>query len=124
MKKVTYADCIQELVPGAEWSITGNDYESISWDNNSYTKPTLSEIKAKKIELENILPLKILRQKRDFLLSETDKYALPDFPHSSDSKKTEWFTYRQNLRDITTTQTPTLSLLGELENVTWPTEPS
>ena len=59
--KVTYADCIIELIPGAEWSITGNDYNSITWDNNAFTKPTLEEIKAKKTELENALPLKILR---------------------------------------------------------------
>ena len=48
--KVTYADCIIELIPGAEWSITGNDYNSITWDNNTFTKPTIEEIKAKKTE--------------------------------------------------------------------------
>ena len=122
--KVTYADCFGELVPGAEWSITANNYDSILWNNNSFTKPTLEEIKAKKTELENALPLKILREERDFLLEETDKYALPDYPHSTDLKKTEWLTYRQNLRDLPKTQTPILNLLGVLENVTWPTKPS
>ena len=122
--KVTYADCIVELVPGAEWSITANDYNSIIWDNNAFTKPTLEEIKAKKTELENALPLKILREERDFLLEQTDKYALPDYPHINDTKKTEWLTYRQNLRDLTKTQTPILNLLGVLENVIWPTQPS
>tara|TARA_B100000575_G_C23119110_1_gene647380 strand:+ start:731 stop:1111 length:381 start_codon:yes stop_codon:yes gene_type:complete len=122
--KVTYADCIVELVPGAEWSITGNDYNSITWDNNAFTKPTLEEIKAKKTELENALPLKMLREERDFLLEQTDKYALPDYPHINDAKKTEWLTYRQNLRDLTKTQTPILNFLGVLENVTWPTKPT
>ena len=122
--KVTYADCIVELVPGAEWSITGNKYGSITWNNNSFTKPTLEEIKAKKTELENVLPMKILREERDFLLEQTDKYALPDYPHINDTKKIEWLTYRQSLRDLTKTQTPILNLLGVLENVIWPTQPS
>tara|TARA_Y100001970_G_scaffold253216_1_gene327743 strand:+ start:295 stop:675 length:381 start_codon:yes stop_codon:yes gene_type:complete len=123
-QKVTYADCILELVPGAEWSITENDYNSIRWDNDDFTKPTLSEIKAKKIELENALPMQMLRQQRDILLKESDIYALPDYPHINDGKKTEWLTYRQNLRDITKTQSPILNLLGVLENVTWPTKPT
>ena len=123
-QKVTYADCILELVPGAEWSITENDYNSIRWDNDDFTKPTLSEIKAKKIELENALPMQMLRQQRDILLKESDIYALPDYPHINDEKKTEWLTYRQNLRDITKTQSPILNLLGVLENVTWPTKPT
>ena len=123
-QKVTYGDCIQALIPDAEWSITENDYNSIRWDNNAFTKPTLVEIKAKKVELENALPMKILRQQRDMILKESDIYALPDYPHISDVKKTEWLTYRQNLRDLTKTQTPILNLLGILENVTWPTEPS
>ena len=123
-QKVTYGDCIQALIPDAEWSMTENDYNSIRWDNNAFTKPTLVEIKAKKVELENALPMKILRQQRDMILKESDIYALPDYPHISDVKKTEWLTYRQNLRDLTKTQTPILNLLGILENVTWPTEPS
>ena len=123
MEKVTYADCIQVLVPNAEWSISGNEYNSISWDNAAYTKHNEIEIIKKKKELEGELPLKLLRRRRDILLYESDKYVLSDFPHGSDSKKTEWLTYRQSLRDITN-QSPTLSLLGELENVSWPEEPS
>ena len=123
-QKITYADCILALVPGAEWSITENDYNSIRWDNNAFTKPTLAEIKAKKIELENALPMQVLRQQRDIILKESDIYALPDYPHTNDEKKTEWLTYRQALRDMTKTQSPILNLLGVLENVTWPTKPT
>ena len=121
---VSYADCIVSLVPNAEFSMNGNDYSSIQWDSTNLNMPTEAEIQTKKIELENNLPIEILRRERDILLMETDKYALPDYPHISEEKRTEWLTYRQALRDITTTQTPTISLLGELQNVTWPTTPS
>lgn len=121
--KVSYADCISELVPGAQWTIDDNNYSSLIWMDNTYTKPTKDEIKAKKIELENGLPMKILRIQRDQLLEESDKYVLIDYPHTSDTTKAGWITYRQQLRNLPTTQSPTLSLLGELENVTWPTKP-
>ena len=39
----------------------------------------------------------------------------------TDAKKDEWKTYRQALRDITSSQ-PTPNI--ELSNITWPTEPS
>ena len=121
---VSYADCIVSLLPNAEFSMNGNDYSSIQWDSTDLNMPTEAEIQTKKLELENNLPIEILRRERDILLMESDKYALPDYPHSSETKRREWLTYRQSLRDITTTQTPTLSLLGELQNVTWPTTPS
>ena len=73
---------------------------------------------------ETLEKVKILREERDFLLEQTDKYALPDYPHINDTKKIEWLTYRQSLRDLTKTQTPILNLLGVLENVIWPTQPS
>ena len=121
---VSYAECIVSLVPNAEFSMNDNDYSSIQWDSTNLTLPTEAEIQTKKIELENNLPIEILRRERDILLMESDKYALPDYPHSSETKRTEWLTYRQSLRDITTTQTPTLSLMGELQDVTWPNVPS
>ena len=70
------------------------------------------------------LALYILRNERNIILKRSDIYVLPDYPHSSDTVKQAWLTYRQNLRDLTTTQTPTLSSDGVLENVTWPTDPN
>tara|TARA_B100001094_G_C18177486_1_gene798740 strand:- start:2085 stop:2459 length:375 start_codon:yes stop_codon:yes gene_type:complete len=121
--KISYADCINSLVPGASWTISGNDYSSLEWLNNNFTKPTENEIVTKKIELKNELPLQRLREQRNFLLMESDKYVLPDYPHSSDNKKQEWLTYRQGLRDITT-QTPSLDEDGNVININWPTIPS
>ena len=41
-----------------------------------------------------------VRSHRDMLLMESDWTQMPDSP-LSDSKKAEWATYRQALRDIT-----------------------
>ena len=121
---VSYAECIVSLVPNAEFSMNGNDYSSIQWNSSNLILPTEDEIQTKKLELENNLPSEILRRERDILLMESDKYALPDYPHISETKRTEWFTYRQSLRDITTTQTPSLDEDGNVININWPTIPS
>ena len=47
----------------------------------------------------------IMRLKRDSLLLQSDWTQMPDSP-LSDSKKAEWATYRQQLRDFPSTWTP------------------
>ena len=61
------------------------------------------------------------------LLELSDWTVMPDSP-LSDSKQTEWKTYRQSLRDITKTANPKMrtdmsNMLDET-SVTWPTKPS
>ena len=69
--------------------------------------------------------LQNLRIVRNQILNFTDKYATLDFPHSTEEKKQEWFTYRQALRDLTTTVVEQKLVLDpDLTNVTWPTPPS
>ena len=72
---------------------------------------TYSNVNAKLTELTNAHPMKLLRIERDRLIAETDFYALGDVTMSS-----EMTTYRQALRDITTSAT-------SLDDVTWPTKP-
>jgi len=55
---------------------------------------------------------------------ETDKYALPDFPHQSEEIRQAWLDYRQSLRELPSTQNPTLNEYCELINITWPTDPN
>jgi len=58
------------------------------------------------------------RFERNTLLTESDWTQMPDSPLSS-SKKTEWATYRQALRDL-----PSTSSASTYEDIVWPTEPS
>lgn len=70
--------------------------------------------------------LMFLRQYRTQLLLESDWTVMLDSP-LSDSKKTEWKTYRQSLRDITKTAKPKLDASGyglDVSSVTFPTKPS
>ena len=53
---------------------------------------------------------------RNMLLRDSDWTQFNDSP-LSDSKKTEWKTYRQSLRDLPATE-------EDPENPTWPTKPS
>ena len=57
-----------------------------------------------------------LRHMRDTLLRESDWTQFTDSP-LTDSKKTEWKTYRQSLRDLPATE-------SDPENATFPTKPS
>tara|TARA_R100001369_G_scaffold86260_2_gene120604 strand:- start:49 stop:396 length:348 start_codon:yes stop_codon:yes gene_type:complete len=57
-------------------------------------------------------PLDYVRSQRVFLLSESDWTQVADSP-LSDSKKAEWATYRQALRDLPST-----------DPISFPTEPS
>ncbi len=57
-------------------------------------------------------PLDYVRAQRTLLLSESDWTQVADSP-LSDSKKAEWATYRQALRDLPSTNP-----------IVWPTEPS
>jgi len=61
-----------------------------------------------------------LRQQRNQLLAATDWRMVSDYPGAN---QTEWQTYRQALRDITT-QTPSLDSNGNLTGITWPTPPN
>ena len=72
--------------------------------------------------------LDYLRDYRNNLLRESDWTQAVDSP-LSDSKKAEWKTYRQSLRDITNTANPkilkdTPPIRLDMSSVTFPTEPS
>jgi len=80
-------------------------------------KPPKEEFEAKLQELIDTQPLKELRTKRNTLLTQTDRYATLDYPHSNLAVQQTWFDYRQALRDLpTVTEDPA--------NPVWPTAPT
>lgn len=62
--------------------------------------------------------LEILRLKRDALLTESDWTQVNDSP-LSDTKKAEWSTYRQALRDLPSQYTDS----DNFDDVVFPTQP-
>ena len=112
---------LQALKPGAEWTLIGDDYSGLEWLDSSQTKPTETEINSKISELDNAEPMRLLREERNKRLSDSDWMAISDRTQTDAQK-----TYRQALRDLPSSASPSLNSLGNLDltSVTWPTEPS
>lgn len=69
---------------------------------------------------QNQVPvIALVRQRRNIMLTACDWTQGPDSP-LSDSKKAEWQTYRQALRDVPVNQ----ASVNDLFDVVWPTPPS
>lgn len=102
------------------YSVSYNQDGSVTFfdtEGNRIEKP--SDWDAKVSEYQSALPMILLRQERNRLLSETDWMSFSDSPTMS----TEWQTYRQALRDLPANSTPSLDENGNLTGVEWPTKP-
>lgn len=95
-RKVTGADDNGSAIESSDTSTWGVTWEQVS---------------AKKTELVNAEPMRLLREERNRRLAETDWWASSDLTMTSAQT-----TYRQALRDITDSAT-------SLDDVTWPTKP-
>lgn len=122
--KHTIATAILSLTPRAQF-VSSTTYDSIQWHSSDITKPTESEITNKIAELDAAEAKNLLRKDRNRLLTDCDWTRLDDNGLDS-SKKTEWETYRQALRDLPATANPTLDSEYDLNysSFTWPTKPS
>lgn len=120
MKNYCIADAIVSLHSNCQFTINADDYSSLRWLSDDIEKPTLEEINDKLLELESEHPMKLLRQKRNELLFESDWRATVDYPGTD---KEAWLTYRQALRDLPAISEPKLDEQGNIINVTWPTKP-
>ena len=116
-------DALKSLKPGAEWNCIGETYSGITWLDSSQTKPTESEVNAEITKLTNAEPIGLLRVERNKRLTACDWTQSRDLTLSNDDA---WKTYRQALRDLPASASPSLDSDGflDLSSVTWPTEPS
>ena len=119
--KYGIAEAVAALKPGATWTLNGDDYSGLTWLDSKQTQPTETEVYSKISELDNAEGMRLLRIERDERIAKTDWRA------SSDLTLTDaWKTYRQSLRDLPASASPSLDSYGYLDmtSVTWPTEPS
>ena len=114
-------DALDTLKPNSLWQWQGTDYSGLNWVDSSQTKPTESEIDAEVTRLDNAEPMRLLRVERDRRLSVCDWRASSDLTISD-----AWKTYRQALRDLPASASPSLDSNYDLDltSVTWPTQPS
>ena len=119
--KYTISDAILQLKPGADYIIRGDVYSGIEWLDSVQTKPTETEINNKISELDAVEAMRLLRLERNARIAETDWRASSDLTISD-----AWKNYRQALRDLPATASPSLDSNYDLDltSVTWPTEPS
>lgn len=105
-------------------SIADIDGEYRYWEGNEESSTErVSDADMQRIEAEYAsqlaaYPMALLRQERDKKIAETDWWVLPDRTPTQAQ-----LDYRQALRDITETTTPTINEYDELIGVTWPTKP-
>ena len=121
---ITKTEALLSLKPNTEWTWVGTDYSGLQWLDSS-TKPTESEIDAEVTRLTNTEPMRLLRVERDRRLSACD-WVSAKATDTGVAVTTAWKTYRQALRDLPASASPSLDSNGDLDltSVTWPTEPS
>ena len=93
--------------------IDDNNLAILSDDSDAWEKAgiTWGTVKTKLIELNELEPMKLLREERNRRIAETDWWASSDLTMSA-----ERTAYRQALRDITKTY-------SSLDDVVWPDKP-
>ena len=123
--KYDIPSALQRLKPGAEWVLIGGDYSGLDWVDSGQTKPTEKEVTDKIAELDAAEPMRLLREERNILLSKTD-WMVTRSIETGVAMSNDWKTYRQALRDLPATSSPSLDEYYDLDltSVTWPTEPS
>ena len=114
------SQALLELAPGAQWTCSNEDYNQLTWLSSDILRPTREQVYAKIEELKAAEPMRLLRQERDRLLTETDWWAVSDRTMTDEQSA-----YRQALRDLPDTATPVLDSSNRLgiSGVTWPTKP-
>ena len=120
----TKIEAVNSLKPNKKWSWSGSDYSGFTW-LESDTAPTESEIDAEVTRLNNAESMRLLRVERDRRLSLCD-WVVTKATETGSTVSDAWKTYRQALRDLPASASPSLDSNGNLDltSVTWPTEPS
>ena len=118
------SSALQELKPGATWTLRGDNYSGLEWLDSGQTKPTETEINNKIIELDNAEAMRLLRIERNKRLSECD-WVITKANETDIPAPLPWKEYRQRLRDLTNNANPKLDELYELDlsSVDWPISP-
>ncbi len=115
---------LNSLKPNSQWAWNGDEYSGLTW-LDSGSAPTESEIDAEVTRLNNAEPIRLLRIERDKRLTDCD-WIITMHKELGTNIPAAWKTYRQSLRDLPASASPSLDSYGDLDltSVTWPTEPS
>ena len=117
-------NALSSLKPNCQWAWNGDEYSGLIW-LDSGSAPTESEIDAEVTRLNNAESMRLLRIERDARLTACD-WIITMHKELGTNIPAAWKTYRQSLRDLPASASPSLDSYGDLDltSVTWPTEPS
>ena len=116
-KSTLFMKALFELIDTQPPNISHNfTWESLTL-TGGYEKPPKEDLERKYQELVDGIPVQKLRETRNGLLDQSDKYSSNDYPHKTDQIKQAWLDYRQALRDLP-------SVTEDPENPNWPTPPN
>ena len=122
-KDLYVLQALQELSPGIEVATWEHTWESVTLkDESPVGMPSKDHFDRRFQELIDSFPLQRLREERNTRLKQTDFLTVSDFPYPSEDIRSAWIAYRQKLRNITATETPSRDEKYQLV-VTWPTPP-
>ena len=117
LKSDLFLKAVFELIDTQPPNISHNfTWESLTL-TEGYEKPPKEDLERRYQELVDGIPMQKLRETRNGLLDQSDKYSSNDYPHKTDQIKQAWLDYRQALRDLP-------SVTEDPENPNWPTPPN
>lgn len=108
---VTISNALFMLTPGAQWSISDNDYDTLVWQSPEIPQPSKAEVDAKVAEMEAYAPLKATKDEAKRLIAASDWSVLPDVGLVNGA---DFVAYRAALRNL---------IKNPVANPSWPTEP-
>ena len=108
---------ILKINPTAEVSVSGDDINSIVWENGT-TPISKADIQAQFPIVEFDMAMEDLRTKRNKDLQDSDWTQLPDNTLTSEQRNA-WMQFRTELRNITNG----LTTVEQVKNVDYPDKP-
>jgi hypothetical protein len=123
---------LENMFPGEPYTSDGSTWDSVVFekptsvgeDIDGIVKPDDEAYEYALHKLTNVEAIKKMREERNALLDQSDKYVIIDYPHRLELDIHNWVDYRQALRNLPTTARPTLDEDGKLKDVVWPTVPT
>ena len=114
MTNIDYPSVLRNILPGAEWVISGNDYDTLEMVDDT-PKPSQADLDAAWPQVQEVVAWNAVRRERDRLLAASDWSQMPD--NALDAPTIAgWAAYRQALRDIPQTQ-------DDPNSIVWPEAP-
>ena len=110
-------EAIKKINSQAEVSVSGEDINTITWENGTTPIPK-EQIEALFPIVEFEMALDELRAKRNKALADSDWTQLPDVGFNA-AERNAWMIYRQALRDITNN----IETAEQAKSISFPVKP-